>query len=148
MEVSSSWSFQGHFSWEGEDAAFCPSLYCALVIYGVTGAEQYVVEFPCFPCIWWYFIETGSFPVFNFGLYYVEFILRKLTLGDFLIRFLKYSFHICIRSSWLVAFTLAHEVLFFLHTSFTLCHAIRDCLSSNKVLILLIWSLFVFCLSF
>ena len=53
----------------------------------------------------------------------------------FLSKFSKWCFHWCIRSSWLVAFT----VLFFLLTSFTICHAILDCLSSTVSLILLIW---------
>ena len=45
----------------------------------------------------------------------------------------------CIRSSWLVAFSLAFAVLFFLLTSFTVCDAILDCLSSTESLILPIW---------
>ena len=61
-----------------------------------------------------------------------------VTLGDFPSRFLKCSFHVCIRSFWLAAFSLALGVLFLLYTSITVCHVIRDCLSSTEVLIFLI----------
>ena len=57
----------------------------------------------------------------------------------FLSKFAKCCFHSYIRSSWLVVFSLAFTVLFLLLTSFTICHAILDCLSSTKSLILLIW---------
>ena len=63
-----------------------------------------------------------------------------VTLEDFPSRFLKCSFHMCIRFSWSVDFNLALEMVFLLHTSFTLCHTIRDCLSSTEILILLIGS--------
>ena len=63
----------------------------------------------------------------------------SLTLGDFPKRFLKCSFHMCIRSSWLAVFSLVLEMHFLLRTSFTVCHAIRDSLSSTEFLILLIW---------
>ena len=43
----------------------------------------------------------------------------SVSLGDFSNRFLKCSFHMCIRSSWL-------EVLFLLLTSFAVCHANKD----------------------
>ena len=77
------------------------------------------------------FVEAGSFSVFNFCQYYVEFFFNKLpglmssllltifvrglsvTFGEFPRRFLKCSFHIRIRSS----FSLALEVLFLLLTS-------------------------------
>ena len=70
------------------------------------------------------------------------------TLWVFLSRFLPYCFHWCIRSSWLAAFSLALTVLFFLLTSFTVCYAILDCLSSTESLILLIWSSMYFVFSF
>ena len=54
-------------------------------------------------------------------------------------KFSKCCFHRCIRSSWLVAFSLAFAVLFLLLSSFTVCYAILDCLSSTEFLILLIW---------
>ena len=67
----------------------------------------------------------------------------SVTLGDFLNKFLKCSFHKCI-CSWLVAFSFALWVLFLLLTSFMVCHTIRDCLISTKWWILLIWS-WVYC---
>ena len=62
-----------------------------------------------------------------------------VTLGGFPSKFLKYCFQRCIRSCWLVAFSSAFAVLFLLHTSFTVCHAILDCLSSTESLILSVW---------
>ena len=58
-----------------------------------------------------------------------------VTFGGCPNKFSKCCFHSCIRSSWLLAFT----VLFLLLTLFTICHAILDCLSSTKSLILLVW---------
>ena len=52
---------------------------------------------------------------------------------------LKCSSHMCIHSSWLVAFSLALGMFFLILTSFTACHAIRNCLSSSEFLIFLIW---------
>ena len=54
-------------------------------------------------------------------------------------KFLKFCFHLCIRSSWLLAFSLTFVVLFLLLTLFIVCHAILDCLSSTESLMLLIW---------
>ena len=60
-----------------------------------------------------------------------------VTYGCFPSKFSKCCFLRCICSSWLVAFSLAFAVLFLLLTSSTVCHAILDCLSSIKSLILL-----------
>ena len=54
-------------------------------------------------------------------------ISLSVTFGEFRSRFLKCSFHICIRSSRQAAFSLAVEVLFLLLASFTVCHVNRDC---------------------
>ena len=62
-----------------------------------------------------------------------------VTFGGFLSKFLKCCFHRCICSCWLVVFSLAFTVFFLLLTSFTICHAILDCLSSTEFLILSIW---------
>ena len=62
-----------------------------------------------------------------------------LTFGGFPSKFSKCCFHRCIRSSWLVAFSLAFAVLFLLLTSIAVNHAILDCLSSTESLILSIW---------
>ena len=60
-----------------------------------------------------------------------------VTFGGFPSRFWKfYMFHSFIHSCWFVAFSLALAVLFLLLTSFIVCHAILDCLSSTESLIL------------
>ena len=64
----------------------------------------------------------------------------SVTFGGFPSKFSKSSFHRCIRSSWLAAFSLALAELFLLLTSFIVCHVILDYLSSTESLILLIWS--------
>ena len=63
----------------------------------------------------------------------------SVNFGVFSSKFSKCFFHWCFRSSWLAAFSLVLAVLFFLLTSFTVCHAILDFLSSTESLILLIW---------
>ena len=76
------------------------------------------------------------------GLLIIFVIVSRLTFGGFPSKFSKCCFHRCIRSSWLVAFA----VLFLQLHSFTVCHAILDCLSSTKSLILLIWfCIYSFC---
>ena len=62
-----------------------------------------------------------------------------ITLKAFPSIFSKFCFHRCIHSSWPAAFSLTFAVLFLLLTSFAVCHAILDCLSSTESLILLIW---------
>ena len=62
-----------------------------------------------------------------------------ITFGGFPSKFSKCCFRSYIRFSWLIAFSLAVAVLFFLFTWFTVCHAILDCLSSTEFQILLIW---------
>ena len=59
-----------------------------------------------------------------------------VTFGGFLSKFSKCCFHSCIHSCWLVAFCLAFAVLFLLLILFTVYHAILNCLSSTKSLIL------------
>ena len=71
------------------------------------------VNSPSFMCCWWLII-------FVIGLF--------VTLDQFPSRFLKCSLLICIRFSWLPAFSLALEFFFLLLTSFNVCHTIRDCL--------------------
>ena len=66
-------------------------------------------------------------------------VIGSCVTGGFLSKFSKRGFHSYIRSSWLVAFSLALAVLFLLLNSFTVCHAILDCLSSTESLILSIW---------
>ena len=62
-----------------------------------------------------------------------------VTFGGFPSRFSKYSFHSFILSCWFAAFNFALAVLFLLLTSFIVCQAILDCLSSSESVILSIW---------
>ena len=82
---------------------------------------------------------VNSLSLMSSWLLIIFLIAFSVTLGDFPSRFLKCSFHMCIRFSWLEDLVLALEALFLLLTSFTVCHAIRDCLCSTEFLILLIW---------
>ena len=59
-----------------------------------------------------------------------------VTFGGFPRRFSKCCFHSFILSCWFAAFNLALVVLFLLLTSFRVCLAILDCLSSTESLIL------------
>ena len=59
--------------------------------------------------------------------------------GGFPSRFLKYCSHSFTLSCWLAAFNFALAVLFLPLTSFIVCQAILDCLSSTESLILSIW---------
>ena len=63
----------------------------------------------------------------------------SVTLGGFPSKFLKCSFYMCVRSSGLASFCLVLGLLFLLLTSFTVYHAIRDCLPSTEFLTVLIW---------
>ena len=56
--------------------------------------------------------------------------------GGFPSRFSKCCFHSFILSCWFAAFSFALAVLFLLLTSFIVCQAILDCLSSTESLIL------------
>ena len=67
-----------------------------------------------------------------------------VAFGWFLCKFSKCCFHRFIQSCWLVAFVLVLAVLFLLLTSFTVCHAVLDCLSLTESVILSIW----FCMYF
>ena len=59
-----------------------------------------------------------------------------VTFSGFPSRISKCCFHSFNHSCWLVAFSLALAVFFLLLTSFIICHAILDWLSSTKSLIL------------
>ena len=59
--------------------------------------------------------------------------------GGFPSRFSKCCFHSFILSCWFAAFSFGLAVLFLLLTSFIVCQAILDCLSSTESLILSIW---------
>ena len=62
-----------------------------------------------------------------------------VTFGGFPSRFSKCCFHSFILSCWFAAVNFALVVLFLLLTSFIVCQAILDCLSSSESLILSIW---------
>ena len=62
-----------------------------------------------------------------------------VTFGGFPSKFSQCCFHSFIRSCWFVASNLALTVLFLLLTSFIVCHAILDCLSSTEFLIFSTW---------
>ena len=62
-----------------------------------------------------------------------------VTFGGFPSRFSKCCFHSFTLSCWLATFYFALAVLFLLLTSFIVCQAIIDCLSSTESLILSIW---------
>ena len=59
--------------------------------------------------------------------------------GGFPSKFSKCCFHSFILSCWFVALSFALAVFFLLLTSFIVCQAILDCLSSTESLILSIW---------
>ena len=59
--------------------------------------------------------------------------------GGFPSKFSKYCFHSFILSCWFAALSFALAVFFLLLTSFIVCQAILDCLSSTESLILSIW---------
>ena len=61
-----------------------------------------------------------------------------VTSGGFPSKFSKCCFHRCIWS-WLEPFSWALAVFFLLLTSFIVCYAILDCLSSTESLILSMW---------
>ena len=46
---------------EGEDASLCPSVYCVLIIYGITVSEQYVIEFLGLPYLWGILSNPSAF---------------------------------------------------------------------------------------
>ena len=94
------------------------------LIFVITTSRSSCVDCPSLMSSW-------SLITFVIGL--------SLTLRGFPSRFLKCSFHMCIHSFWLATFSLALEVRFLLFISFTICHTIRDCPSSNEILIPLIW---------
>ena len=151
---------------EREDAPFHPSLYCVLVIYNIAVSERYLIEFLCLRYFKWYFIKISSFPILIFffrstpSFYFINWpnltstwlliiflVGLSITFGDFPGRLLKYSFHACIQTPWLAAFSLDLEVLFLLFTKFAVCHTIQDFLSFTECLILFYLDLNVFYLN-
>ena len=142
---------------------FTPFVHLPIVflLYTVLPCRSSVVEFPGLLYFWGYFIKPCCFPfrifrstessssclccfrLMSSWLLNIFVISSCKTFGGFPSKLSKRCFYRCIRSSWLVAFCLSFAVLFILLTSFTVCHAIVDCLSSTESRILLIW----FCMS-
>ena len=131
-----------------------------MVIYDITLSEQYIVQFPGPPYFWWAGGGSSSPAAFLFLIFLsnksssscvncpslmsswllIIFVIGlSVTFRGFPSKLSKYCFHRCIRSSWLADFSLALAGLFLLLTSFTVCNAILDYLSSIESLILLIW---------
>ena len=120
-------------------------------------SEQYVVELSGLPYFWGIssshaaflfliFLRTESSSSCVNGpslmsncLLIILVIGSCVIFGGFLSRFSKRYFHSFILSCWLAAFSFALPVLFLLLTSFIVCQAILDCLSSTESLILFIW---------
>ena len=113
-------------------------------------SEQYVVKFPGLPYFWGYFIKLCYISYFLFflstessscvnslslmsNLLKIIFVIGScVTFRGFPSKFSKCCLHMCIRSSWLVAFSEAFAVPLLLLPSFTVCHAILYCLSSTE----------------
>ena len=126
-------------------------------MYCVAVSEQYVVELSGLPYFWGNLVQPCSFPIFNFSENRVEFfsvygpslmskfLLIILVIGSYVIfggfpcRFSKCCFHSFILSCWFAAFSFALAEFFLLLTSFIVCQAILDCLSSTESLMLSIW---------
>ena len=72
----------------------------------------------------------------NFFIFYSTIVN---IFGGFPSKFSKCCFHSFILSCWFAAFSFALAVFFLLLTSFIVCQAILDCLSSTESLILSIW---------
>ena len=70
------------------------------------------------------------------GLLIILVIGSSVIFGGFPSRFLKCCSHSFTLSYWLAAFNFALAGLFLLLTSFIVCRAILDCLSSTESLIL------------
>ena len=94
------------------------------LIFLCTGCDSSCVNCPSLMCNWLLIIFVNG---------------SSETFGGFSSKFSKYCFHRCIRSSWMAALSLAHAVLFLLFPSFTVCHAVLDCISLTESLILSIW---------
>ena len=153
LYLSSSWLIRGHPFWEGVDASLHPSGYRILIINCITVSEQYVIElsglhisgglssshaaflFLIFLSTEMSSLSVNSPSVMPNCLLIIIVVGSCVTFGVFPSRFWKY-FHSFVYSCWFVAFNFALALLFLLLTSFIVCHAILDCLSSTQSLIL------------
>ena len=69
-------------------------------------------------------------------IYIYKYIYICVIFGGFPSKFSKCCFHSFILSCWFAALSFALAVFFLLLTSFIVCQAILDCLSSTESLIL------------
>ena len=131
-----------------------PSIYRILIVYCVAVSEQYVVELSGLPYFRGNFVQSCSFSIFNFlrtesssscvngpslmsnCLLIILVIGSGVILVGFPSKFSKCCFHSFILSCWFAALSFALAVFFLLLTSFIVCQAILDCLSSTESLIL------------
>ena len=142
---------RSYFLGEGKDASLHPSVHRILIIDCVAVSEQYVIELSGLPYFLRNLVKPCSFPISIFFswvngpslmsncLLIILVIGSCVTFGGFPSRFSKCCFHSFILSWWFAAFNFALVVLFLLLTSFIVCQAILDCLSSTESLILSIW---------
>ena len=134
------------------------SIYQILIIYCVAVSEQYVVELSGLPYFRGKFVQSCSFPFFfiflrtesssscgngpslmSNCLLIILVIGSCVTFGGFPSKFSKWCFHSFILSCWFAAFSFALAVFFLQLTSFIVCQAILNCISSTESLILSIW---------
>ena len=124
-------------------------------------SEQYVVELSRLPHFWGNLVKSCRFSFLIFlrtksssslvngpslmsnCLLIILVIGSCVMFGGFAIRFSKCCSHSLILSWWFAAFSFALAVLFLPLTSFIVCQAILDCLSSTEYLILSI----LFCMN-
>ena len=155
--LGSSWLVRGRLFRERKDASLHPSFYPILIIDCVALSEQYVVELASLPhfrgissspaaFLFLILLRTESSSSLVKGpsltsncLLIILVIGSSVISGGFPCRFLKCCSHSFTLSCWLAAFNFALAVLFLLLTSFIVCQAILDCLSSTESLILSIW---------
>ena len=153
LYLGSFWLIHGRTFREAGATSLHPSVYRLLIIDCVRVSEQYVVELSGLPYFWRNLVKPCSFPIFNFlrtesssswlngpslmsnCLLIILVNGACVTFVGFPCRFFKCCFHSFIHSCWFVAFNFAVIVLFLLLTSFIVCQAILDCLSSTESLI-------------
>ena len=139
---------------EGEDTSLHPSVYrilrcsvgavCRRIVWSsiLLGESRPALQLSLFLI----FLRTESSSSWVNGpslmsncLLIILVIDSCVTFSGFPSRFSKCCFHSFILSCWFIAFSFALTVLFLLLTSFIVCRAILDCLSSTESLILSIW---------
>ena len=152
--LGSFWLIRGPLFREGEYASLHPSIYRILIVYCVAVSERYVVELSGLPYFRGNFVQPCTFLFLIFlrtesssscvngtslmsnCLLIILVIGSCVIFGGFPSKFSKCCFHSFILSCWFAAFNFALALFFLLLTSFIVCQAILDCLSSSESLIL------------